>query len=61
MKPGTKRIAAPSILLIEDTASLQLIYRSVLEKVGYVVQVANSAADGMALFSSQLQPSPWRY
>ncbi|MGV8986593.1 MAG: sigma-54-dependent transcriptional regulator [Cypionkella sp.] len=39
-----------SVLLIEDTPSLQLIYRSVLTGAGHHVRVANTAAEGMAAF-----------
>ncbi len=38
------------VLLIEDTPSLQLIYRSVLTGAGHDVRVAGSAAEGMAQF-----------
>jgi DNA-binding NtrC family response regulator len=38
------------LLLIEDTASLQLVYRAVLESAGHPVAVAGTAAQGMALF-----------
>ncbi len=41
---------ATTILLIEDTASLQIVYRTVLEGAGHTVQVAETAAVGMALF-----------
>ncbi len=40
------------LLLIEDTASLQLIYRSVLTAAGYEVQLAASAAEGKKLFAA---------
>ncbi|NBZ88358.1 sigma-54-dependent transcriptional regulator [Stagnihabitans tardus] len=43
---------AGPILLIEDTASLQLIYRSVLAAEGYEVHLAASAAEGHRLFAS---------
>jgi DNA-binding NtrC family response regulator len=39
-----------TVLLIEDTPSLQLIYRSVLIGAGHDVRVAASAAEGMAQF-----------
>ena len=38
------------ILLIEDTLSLQMVYRSVLANAGHKVAVAATAADGMAQF-----------
>ncbi len=54
MKPGSAW--TPSVLLIEDTASLQLVYRSVLASAGYRVSVASTAADGLAQFRG-LQPA----
>ena len=39
-----------TILLIEDTPSLQLIYRTILSGAGYDVRVASSAAEGMVQF-----------
>ncbi len=39
-----------TVLLIEDTPSLQLIYRSVLVGAGHDVRVAASAAEGLARF-----------
>ena len=39
-----------TLLLIEDTPSLQLIYRSVLTGAGHQVRVASTAAEGMASF-----------
>jgi two-component system, repressor protein LuxO len=47
---------APTLLLIEDTPSLQMVYRSVLASAGYKVSVAGSAADGMKQFVD-LQPA----
>ncbi len=41
---------ANSILLIEDTPSLQMVYRSVLTNAGHSVQVASTAAEGLAAF-----------
>ncbi len=54
MKAGTATV--PTLLLIEDTASLQMVYRSVLASAGYKVSVAGSAADGLAQFRT-LQPA----
>lgn len=42
-------IASPPILLIEDTPSLQLLYRAALTKAGYAVLTAGSAAEGLEL------------
>ena len=56
MKPAPQRGAPPSVLLIEDTPSLQLIYRTVLQGAGYQVDVANSAAEGMARFAEVAAP-----
>jgi DNA-binding NtrC family response regulator len=44
------------LLLIEDTASLQLIYRSVLGAAGYEVHLAASAAEGLRLFDAGQYP-----
>lgn len=41
-----------SVLLIEDTASLQLLYRSVLSQAGHSVLCAATAAEGLALFQA---------
>ena len=43
-------IKAPPLLLIEDTPSLQMVYRSVLQTAGYVVRAASTAAEGMRAF-----------
>ena len=40
----------PPLLLIEDTPSLQMVYRSVLQTAGYGVLAAGTAADGMRIF-----------
>ena len=45
-------VKAGPILLIEDTVSLQLIYRSVLVAAGYEVHLAASAAEGHRLFAA---------
>ena len=42
----------PSVLLIEDTVSLQMVYRSILHSGGIGVQVAGTAAEGLAAFRS---------
>ncbi|WP_054006884.1 sigma-54-dependent transcriptional regulator [Cypionkella psychrotolerans] len=39
----------PPILLIEDTPSLQLLYRAALTKAGYAVVTAGTAAEGLEL------------
>jgi DNA-binding NtrC family response regulator len=48
--------ARPPILLIEDTLSLQMVYRSILTGAGYRVAVAGTAAEGLAQFNT-LQPA----
>jgi two-component system repressor protein LuxO len=52
MKPVQSRTQPMSILLIEDTASLQMIYTTILKSAGYAVRVAGSAAEGLAAFAS---------
>jgi len=44
------------LLLIEDTISLQMVYRSILSSAGYRVSVAGSAAEGLAQFKA-LKPA----
>jgi DNA-binding NtrC family response regulator len=51
--PTTSR---PPLLLIEDTLSLQMVYRSILTSAGYRVSVAGNAADGLAQFQA-LKPA----
>lgn len=41
------------ILLIEDTPSLQMVYRSVLASAGHQVDLASTAAEGMEVFRTQ--------
>jgi DNA-binding NtrC family response regulator len=40
----------PPLLLIEDTPSLQMVYRSVLQTAGYEVRAASTAEEGLRLF-----------
>lgn len=40
----------PPLLLIEDTPSLQMVYRSVLTNAGHAVRCASTAAEGMETF-----------
>ena len=40
----------PPLLLIEDTPSLQMVYRSVLQTAGHTVRAASNAAEGMRLY-----------
>jgi two-component system, repressor protein LuxO len=42
-----------SLLLIEDTPSLQVVYRAVLASAGYRVSVAGTAEEGLTLFKNQ--------
>jgi DNA-binding NtrC family response regulator len=48
--------ARESILVIEDTPSLQMLYRAVLTGAGHRVDVAASAAEGLAAFA-RLRPA----
>ena len=52
MSKPASRAAPASVLLIEDTPSLQLIYRTVLQGAGYQVRLASSASEGMAAFTA---------
>ncbi|OZA02521.1 MAG: hypothetical protein B7Y02_16895, partial [Rhodobacterales bacterium 17-64-5] len=38
----------PPLVLIEDTQSLQMVYRSILASAGHRVAVAGTAAEGLA-------------
>lgn len=49
-------MTTPQILLIEDTASLQMVYRSVLAAAGHQVTLASTAAEGLAIFRQQQNP-----
>lgn len=51
--PGSARTP---LLLIEDTISLQMVYRSILSSAGFRVSVAGSAAEGLAQFQA-LKPA----
>jgi two-component system, repressor protein LuxO len=46
----------PPLLLIEDTMSLQMVYRSILTSAGHRVAVAATAAEGLAQFQA-LKPN----
>lgn len=52
-RPGTPNGAGAgsSVLLIEDSTSLQLIYQSVLVAAGYQVRAAATAGEGLAAFA----------
>ncbi len=52
MKPANRHTLT-SVLLIEDTPSLQLVYGTVLSGAGYPVRVASSAAEGIAAFTKE--------
>jgi DNA-binding NtrC family response regulator len=43
-------MSRPSVLLVEDTLSLQMVYRSILATAGHRVAVAGNAEDGLAQF-----------
>jgi DNA-binding NtrC family response regulator len=44
--------AAAPLLLVEDTASLQLVYRAVLEVAGHGVAVASTAEEGLRAYQA---------
>jgi two-component system, repressor protein LuxO len=48
-----KTIKPPAILLIEDTMSLQMVYRATLVNAGHRVNTAATAAEGFALFCAE--------
>lgn len=43
-------LSRPSVLLVEDTLSLQMVYRSILATAGHRVAVAGTAEDGLQQF-----------
>ena len=49
MKSATP-LSRPSVLLVEDTLSLQMVYRSILATAGHRVAVAANAEEGLAQF-----------
>lgn len=49
MKSPTS-VSRPSVLLVEDTLSLQMVYRSILASAGHRVAVAANAAEGLDQF-----------
>ena len=49
-------MSAPTLLLVEDTPSLQLVYQSVLRSAGHAVRCAGDAASGLAAFKAILPP-----
>ena len=49
MKSATP-LSRPSVLLVEDTLSLQMVYRSILATAGHRVAVAGTAAEGLEQF-----------
>ena len=51
MSKAPSRTANTPILLIEDTPSLQLIYRSVLVSAGHKITLASTATEGLAAFA----------
>ena len=53
MKPVTT--SRPPILLIEDTLSLQMVYRSILTSAGHRVVTASNATEGLEQFR-QVRP-----
>ena len=49
-------MSAPTLLLVEDTPSLQLVYQSVLRSAGHAVRCAGDAASGLAAFKAIVPP-----
>ncbi len=49
MKASTP-LTRPAVLLVEDTMSLQMVYRSILATAGHRVAVASTASDGLEQF-----------
>lgn len=49
-------MTAPTLLLVEDTPSLQLVYESVLRSAGHKVKSEGTAAAGLATFKALAPP-----
>ena len=47
---STTPLSRPSVLLVEDTLSLQMVYRSILATAGHRVATAASATEGLEQF-----------
>ena len=47
---SSNALSRPSVLLVEDTLSLQMVYRSILATAGHRVAVAGTAEDGLQQF-----------
>ncbi len=45
-----ERALAPPVLLVEDTPSLQMVYRSVLMRAGHRVQATGTASEALTVF-----------
>ncbi|MEY4982857.1 MAG: hypothetical protein RIR62_1123 [Pseudomonadota bacterium] len=54
-QPARSEDSRRPVLLIEDTPSLQMVYRSVLTGAGHAVRTAGNAVEGLAAFN-ELQP-----
>lgn len=50
---SASRVRTP-LLLIEDTVSLQMVYRAILASAGYRVAIAGTAAEGLAMAKSAM-------
>jgi len=48
--------SADTILLVEDTPSLQMIYAAALDRAGYAVEICGTAAEGRSAFD-RMRPS----
>lgn len=54
IRPGAP--APAQVLLVEDTPTLQMIYRSILERAGYQAICADTAEEGLSAFSALHPP-----
>lgn len=54
-REGGRKATSPPLLLIEDTPSLGMVYRSVLTAAGHAVEMATTASEGLVLFD-RVQP-----
>jgi two-component system, repressor protein LuxO len=49
---NARKVAPANVLVVEDSTSLQTIYRTILTKAGFTVGVAGSAATALAAFTA---------
>ena len=51
--------STPNILLVDDNRDGLLVRRSLLEEIGYCVQIAANGEEGLKLFRSRASSTWW--